>query len=831
MKPDRKQDPKVFLIAREVELARILAGNDPKARDKALKSLGKLLQKRADTMPFTEEDFQRIWKGLFYCMWMSDKPLVQEECAERISKLVHFADFSTSLLFFKAGLFIVSQEWTGIDQLRLDKFLMLIRRLLREAFQVLKKYSFVENNIKSFNEAISETVLNKEIKTPVGLFMHFNEIFLEELAKVSEGKIQSKSVVTFLQPFIQRLVKSDDGREIGYIKKFIFNYLMRQSDVGMDYQEKYEAWKQQGFPGSINSMQKVKVDEDDEDESSGDDEVKEKTKNRKVKPMDPRAGRVDVEIPQLRFRAKDVANALSECKFDKKSSTNSRQAISALIQQFNKLSNGVYPLGIHKIDVKDKNEAINIRKSANKLIKFEQKLLGKDRKRKRDKENNEKHGVEKKRIKLENQQKESIKPEKNKTKPGKNQELANGENPVAKKLKKKNKEKHLQESTKNNRTGNENTSKKVVENKSHNSKENKSKSEKNKSEIISISTAVPKTKKNKKSLDVIENKQLSSSSIVKAKDKLKNKKNNKLNKKLNGKLGSNIECIIERSSGTWVVYEVESSLKPGAQQSSGKSVGVPVSTSAKHVKKDQLHINNLAKEKNGPKKSPASSPKEQQQGIVEASKSGKRQSPVKPEILAVSNSPKNVKKNGLSINISREEKFSPKKSPGSIATEPEQGIIESSKLGLTPVRLFESTPEKKELFPKTEWDEPLQEGEYEICIPSKKYVGKLKKQKKFKDQTVHELINTTLEKIRGKSRLSLDSRLVSNPFAKTGSAKKVKINTNLNKSQEVYEHIANVKSSPAIPYDASRKPSKPLLKPTANSTPINPFYKKQLNIF
>lgn len=26
---------------------------------------------------FTEEDFMRLWKGLFYSMWMSDKPLIQ----------------------------------------------------------------------------------------------------------------------------------------------------------------------------------------------------------------------------------------------------------------------------------------------------------------------------------------------------------------------------------------------------------------------------------------------------------------------------------------------------------------------------------------------------------------------------------------------------------------------------------------------------------------------------------------------------------------------------------------------------------------------------------
>ena len=26
---------------------------------------------------FSEVDLLKIWKGLFYCMWMSDKPLIQ----------------------------------------------------------------------------------------------------------------------------------------------------------------------------------------------------------------------------------------------------------------------------------------------------------------------------------------------------------------------------------------------------------------------------------------------------------------------------------------------------------------------------------------------------------------------------------------------------------------------------------------------------------------------------------------------------------------------------------------------------------------------------------
>jgi ribosomal RNA-processing protein 1 len=30
----------------------------------------------------------RLWKGLYYCYWMSDKPLVQEELADNIASII-----------------------------------------------------------------------------------------------------------------------------------------------------------------------------------------------------------------------------------------------------------------------------------------------------------------------------------------------------------------------------------------------------------------------------------------------------------------------------------------------------------------------------------------------------------------------------------------------------------------------------------------------------------------------------------------------------------------------------------------------------------------------
>lgn len=83
-----------------------------------------------------------------------------------------------------------------------------------------------------------------------------------------------------------------------------------------------------------------------------------------------------------------------------------------------------------------------------------------------------------------------------------------------------------------------------------------------------------------------------------------------------------------------------------------------------------------------------------------------------------------------------------------------------------------------------------------------------------------------------KMRRSLDPSLIKNPFSiQSSSTKKVKINTKLNRSQEIYEHHMQILSSPGIPHDPNKKPIKPVLKSPARTNSIDPFYDKQLSIF
>lgn len=129
-----------------------------------------------------------------------------------------------------------------------------------------------------------------------------------------------------------------------------------------------------------------------------------------------------------------------------------------------------------------------------------------------------------------------------------------------------------------------------------------------------------------------------------------------------------------------------------------------------------------------------------------------------------------------------------------------------------------------------QWTTEISDGE---TPPSKKNPKiKSKKSKEKEVKSVQTQINgndilSTPKSAMKKRNLATPLSLLKNPFSTPmSSAKKVKIALNLNRSQDHVEYHQSLVSSPGIPYDADKKPSKPLLK-TRGSLPgaINPFYK------
>ncbi|XP_055912128.1 ribosomal RNA processing protein 1 homolog [Eupeodes corollae] len=338
---NEKLPNEVLVIAQEVKIINALASNDLSQRTKQLKKLRRWLTIRSNSsFPFTEEDFLRIWKGLYYMMWMSDKPLVQEELAENLGKLIEcFTDIKAGVQFFGAFLRTMCREWFGVDQWRMDKFLMLIRRMMRYMFLFLKKNSWSSAAIKEFNTNIFETILAENTST--GITMHFMDVFFDELAKVSEGELTSKTVGQFVKPFVKFMAQQHDFKILGHCRNRIFHHLLYQSELGREYSDKYNAWKEMGFPTeSIDDLEKVEAPSDTEEENN-------EPKGPTV--LDPRAGNVDAFIPLLPIDGKYIIKEIESLIYKEETSLRSRKMLKDILEKYQTYESGKFPLGVQKM--------------------------------------------------------------------------------------------------------------------------------------------------------------------------------------------------------------------------------------------------------------------------------------------------------------------------------------------------------------------------------------------------------------------------------------------------------------------------------------------------
>ena len=121
-------------------------------------------------------------------------------------------------------------------------FKQLVRRIIRQTFEMCRRQSWDEEWTQSTAKVIETILLDP--KTSLGFSLHVTELYMEELAKIGRGGIPPSIVTELLRPFAVHLAAMEDERQIRHVMKHIFRYLIFQSDVGMDYMEKFEAWRQ-----------------------------------------------------------------------------------------------------------------------------------------------------------------------------------------------------------------------------------------------------------------------------------------------------------------------------------------------------------------------------------------------------------------------------------------------------------------------------------------------------------------------------------------------------------------------------------------------------------
>lgn len=229
-KKPRVPKPKPFLATLSASsgpaLIRHLASCNASVRFQSLRLIQAWLS--TSEAQLSEDDMKRLWKGLFYCIWHSDKAPAQALLINRLSSLLLTLDPLLSLQYFSTFLLTLRREWNGIDHLRLDKFYLLIRKFVNGMFCLMRKYKWDLEYLKKYVEVLEDEALLADDKLlGNGVNYHIASVFLEEI-KGFNVPLERKEVVDCLfGPFFSVLQKSLDKILIGKVKSNVFDELLK----------------------------------------------------------------------------------------------------------------------------------------------------------------------------------------------------------------------------------------------------------------------------------------------------------------------------------------------------------------------------------------------------------------------------------------------------------------------------------------------------------------------------------------------------------------------------------------------------------------------------
>lgn len=196
-----------------VRLARALANPSKETRDEAIASLNTVISKQSS---FSELGMEKLWKALYYCMWLADKAQVQQDLAESLANLLFsFQNDVLKKMFLVAFYRTLLREWGQLDQYRINKFYSLIRIMFRKLFTYLHTLGWSPKITRQVMEDLEREVLTK---TPNGLRFHIADIFLPELLATTSGEITTKQFLRCIKPFLNGLCNAD---EVSYQQRII----------------------------------------------------------------------------------------------------------------------------------------------------------------------------------------------------------------------------------------------------------------------------------------------------------------------------------------------------------------------------------------------------------------------------------------------------------------------------------------------------------------------------------------------------------------------------------------------------------------------------------
>lgn len=148
----------------------------------------------------------KLWKGLYFGVWMADKRPVQQELAVNVALLLEDIPREKQIMWMDCFWETMQAAWENLDKHRIGKYLLFIRIVVAESFKVMRVAGWPAAEMSSLGHVFTRAMPIHARDGPnapsLGLLLQFTRIVWEELRHEMEaGATPKKAILSFLEPF------------------------------------------------------------------------------------------------------------------------------------------------------------------------------------------------------------------------------------------------------------------------------------------------------------------------------------------------------------------------------------------------------------------------------------------------------------------------------------------------------------------------------------------------------------------------------------------------------------------------------------------------------
>jgi len=185
-----------------VNFGKFLAHTDKVVRDRGFKRLKRWLVKHPE---LERLEYMKVWKGLYFAVWMADKRPVQQELAVNIALLLNDVPQEKRTLWIDTFWETMKVSWEKLDVHRVNKYLLLLRIVLAEVFKDLRTSGWQLQEVKDRADVLLRPAPHRtNSASSVGIIMQLTRVLWDELLPQLEQspKASPQAVLALLEPFV-----------------------------------------------------------------------------------------------------------------------------------------------------------------------------------------------------------------------------------------------------------------------------------------------------------------------------------------------------------------------------------------------------------------------------------------------------------------------------------------------------------------------------------------------------------------------------------------------------------------------------------------------------